>query len=134
MLEIRGQRVRLSGVKTPESETLCRGGGSLQYRSGAKAANELARFIAGRPVSCKACTLIDIGARARLALLAALILGIGWYVQGSGLIGLRIQRGKYERGVWCGSYVGPWDYRACIRNGGGLARLRMRRQVGLNRA
>ena len=91
MLEIRGQRVRLSGVKKPESETLCRGGGSLQYRSGANAANELARFIAGRPVSCKACTLIDIGARARLALLAALILGIGWYVQGSGLIGLRIQ-------------------------------------------
>ncbi|WP_425905436.1 thermonuclease family protein [Nitrobacter sp. TKz-YC02] len=52
-LEIHGQRIRLSDVDAPESDHLCRGDDSLQYRCGAKAANELARFIADRPVSCK---------------------------------------------------------------------------------
>ena len=52
-LEIHGQRIRLSGVDAPESDQLCRGDDSLQYRCGAKAANELDRFIAGKPVSCK---------------------------------------------------------------------------------
>jgi endonuclease YncB( thermonuclease family) len=52
-LEIQGQRIRLSGVDAPESDQLCRGDDSLQYRCGAKVANELARFIAGKPVSCK---------------------------------------------------------------------------------
>ena len=52
-LKIHGQRIRLSGIDAPESDQLCRGGDSLQYRCGAKAANELARFSASRPVSCK---------------------------------------------------------------------------------
>jgi endonuclease YncB( thermonuclease family) len=52
-LEIHGQRIRLSGIDAPESHQLCRGDDSLQYRCGAKAANELDHFIAGRPVSCE---------------------------------------------------------------------------------
>lgn len=23
-----------------------------------------------------------------------------------------------QRGIWSGSFVQPWDYRACVRNGG----------------
>jgi endonuclease YncB( thermonuclease family) len=52
-LEIHGQRIRLSGIDAPESSQLCRGDDSLQYRCGAKAANELAEHVAGRPVSCE---------------------------------------------------------------------------------
>jgi endonuclease YncB( thermonuclease family) len=52
-LEIHGQRIRLSGIDAPESSQLCRGDDSLQYRFGAKAANELDDHIAGRPVSCE---------------------------------------------------------------------------------
>jgi endonuclease YncB( thermonuclease family) len=40
-LEIHGSRIRLWGVDAPESDQLCRGEDSLQYRCGAKAANEL---------------------------------------------------------------------------------------------
>ena len=40
-LEIHGQRIRLSGIDAPESDQLCRGDDSLQYRCGAKSANEL---------------------------------------------------------------------------------------------
>ena len=50
--EIHGARVRLWGIDAPESSQLCRGDDSLQYRCGAKAANELAAFIAARAVSC----------------------------------------------------------------------------------
>jgi len=51
-LEIHGTRIRLWGIDAPESSQLCRGDDSLQYRCGAKAANDLDAFIARRPVSC----------------------------------------------------------------------------------
>ncbi|MGY4289153.1 endonuclease YncB(thermonuclease family) [Bradyrhizobium sp. LM2.7] len=50
-LEIHGTRIRLWGIDAPESSQLCRGEDSLPYRCGAKAANELDRFIGGRPVA-----------------------------------------------------------------------------------
>ena len=45
-IEIHGMRVRLWGIDAPESTQLCRGEDSLQYRCGAKAANDLDVFIA----------------------------------------------------------------------------------------
>src|ERR1700722_3663363 len=51
-LEIHGTRIRLWGIDAPETTQLCRGDDSLQYRCGAKAANELDAFIARRPVNC----------------------------------------------------------------------------------
>ena len=51
-LEIHGTRMRLWGIDAPESSHLCRGEDSLQYRCGAKAANDLDAFIAKRPVGC----------------------------------------------------------------------------------
>jgi endonuclease YncB( thermonuclease family) len=56
-LEIHGTRIRLWGIDAPESTQLCRGEDSLQYRCGAKAANDLGAFIAGRAVSCVPVTL-----------------------------------------------------------------------------
>src|SRR6201998_1189362 len=51
-IEIHGTRIRLWGIDAPESTQLCRDEDSLQYRCGAKAANDLDAFIAGRPVNC----------------------------------------------------------------------------------
>jgi endonuclease YncB( thermonuclease family) len=51
-LEVYGTRIRLWGIDAPESTQLCRGEDSLQYRCGAKAANDRDAFIARRPVSC----------------------------------------------------------------------------------
>jgi endonuclease YncB( thermonuclease family) len=45
-LEIHGTRIRRWGIDAPESSQLCRGDDSLQYRCGAKAANDLDAFIA----------------------------------------------------------------------------------------
>jgi endonuclease YncB( thermonuclease family) len=45
-LDIHGTRIRPWGIDAPESSQLCRGDDSLQYRCGAKAANDLDAFIA----------------------------------------------------------------------------------------
>jgi endonuclease YncB( thermonuclease family) len=58
-LEIHGAGIRVWGVDAPESNQLCRGDDSLQYRCGAKAANDLDAFIAGRPVNCLPISLTD---------------------------------------------------------------------------
>jgi endonuclease YncB( thermonuclease family) len=47
-LEINGTR----GIDAPESNQLCRGEDSIQYRCGAKAANDLDSFLAKRPIDC----------------------------------------------------------------------------------
>jgi endonuclease YncB( thermonuclease family) len=60
-LEIHGARIRLWGMDAPESSQLCRGADSLPYRCGAKAANDLDNFIAGRPVSCVPISLDQYG-------------------------------------------------------------------------
>src|SRR5271168_429931 len=60
-LEIHGTRIRLWGIDAPESSQLCRGEDSLQYRCGAKAANDLDAFIASRPVSCTPISLDQYG-------------------------------------------------------------------------
>jgi endonuclease YncB( thermonuclease family) len=60
-LEIHGTRIRLWGTDAPESSQLCRNDESLQYRCGAKAANELDAFIARRPVDCSPVSLDQYG-------------------------------------------------------------------------
>src|ERR1700693_6542350 len=60
-LEVHGTRIRLWGIDAPESSQLCRGDDSLQYRCGAKAANDLDAFIARRPVSCLPISLDQYG-------------------------------------------------------------------------
>ena len=66
-IEIHGKRVRLWGIDAPESTQLCRGEDSLQYRCGAKAANDLDAFIGGRPVSCTPISLDQYRRTSRLA-------------------------------------------------------------------
>ena len=60
-IEIHGTRIRLWGIDAPEGTQLCRGEDSLQYRCGAKAANDLDAFIARRSVSCTPISLDQYG-------------------------------------------------------------------------
>lgn len=127
-LEIHGTRIRLWGIDAPESSQLCRGDDSLPYRCGAKAANELDRFIAGRPVSCEPVSHDVYGRKVATCSVSGLDLG-DWLVRsGLALDWPRYSKGRYDgaqreaeragRGVWAGSYVAPWRYRACINEGG----------------
>lgn len=127
-LEIHGTRIRLWGIDAPESSQLCRGDDSLLYRCGAKVANELDTFIARRPVSCLPVSLDRYGRTVATCLVGDVDLG-DWLVRhGIALDWPRYSKGRYAeaqrdaeragRGIWTGSYVAPWLYRACIRGGG----------------
>ena len=129
-LEIHGTRIRLWGIDAPESTQLCRGEDSLQYRCGAKAANELDAFIAQRPVSCIPISLDRYGRTVATCSVGRIDLA-DWLVRnGYALDWPHYSNGKYadaqreaERaghGLWAGSYVAPWLYRACVRAGGKL--------------
>jgi endonuclease YncB( thermonuclease family) len=127
-LEIHGTRIRLWGMDAPESSQLCRGGDSLQYRCGAKAANDLNAFIARRPVSCIPISLDQYGRTVATCSVDGVDLGEWLVSNGLALDWPQYSKGKYDtvqreaehagRGMWAGSYVEPWLYRACIRAGG----------------
>lgn len=124
-LEIRGERIRLWGIDTPESTQLCRADDSRLYRCGAKAANELDAFIAGRPVFCTPLSRDQYGRTVAFCSVNGIDLG-EWLVRnGLALDWPQYSKGRYAavqreadragRGVWAGSYVAPWLYRACVR-------------------
>ena len=127
-LEIHGTRIRLWGIDAPESSQLCRGEDSLQYRCGAKAANDLDAFIAGRLVSCIPISLDQYGRTVascsvdRTDLAEWLVgngLAIDWPQYSKGKFDPIQRKAEHEgRGVWSGSYVEPWLYRVCVRAGG----------------
>jgi endonuclease YncB( thermonuclease family) len=127
-LEIHGARIRLWGIDAPESSQLCRGEDSLQYRCGAKAANDLDAFIAGRPVNCLPISLDRYGRTVATCSVGGTDLG-DWLVRnGFALDWPQYSKRKYDdaqreaehagRGMWAGSYVKPWLYRVCIRASG----------------
>jgi endonuclease YncB( thermonuclease family) len=127
-LEIHGARIRLWGIDAPESSQLCRGDDSLQYRCGAKAANDLDAFITGRPVSCIPISLDQYRRTVATCSVGGTDLAEWLVGQGLALDWPQYSKGKFDtiqreaehagRGMWAGSYVEPWLYRACIRAGG----------------
>jgi endonuclease YncB( thermonuclease family) len=127
-IEVHGTRIRLWGVDAPEAAQLCRNHDSDLYRCGAKAANDLDAFIAERPVTCKAVSLDPYGRTVATCTVGGVDLGEWLVSQGNALDWPRYSHGRYEatqagaeragRGIWAGSYVAPWLYRACIRAGG----------------
>lgn len=127
-LDIHGTRIRLWGVDAPESNQLCRGADSNLYRCGTKAANELDIFIARRPVSCTSVSADQYGRTVATCLVGTADLGEWLVSNGLALDWPRYSHGRYSaaqrdadrsaRGMWAGSYVEPWLYRACIRSGG----------------
>lgn len=124
-IEVHGTRIRLWGIDAPETTQLCRGEDSLQYRCGARAANDLDAFIAKRSVICKPMSLDRYRRTVATCTVGDVDLG-DWLVRnGLALDWPRHSRRRYGavqqqaqeagRGIWKGSYVEPWLYRACIR-------------------
>jgi endonuclease YncB( thermonuclease family) len=130
-LEIHGMRIRLWGVDAPETSQLCRGGDSLQYQCGAKAANDLDAFIAGRPVNCLPTSLDRFGRTVATCSVGGADLGDRLVRNGLAMDWPQYSKRTYDdaqrdaeqaaRGIWAGSYVEPWLYRICIRASGNPA-------------
>jgi endonuclease YncB( thermonuclease family) len=112
-LEIHGARIRLWGIDAPESSQLCRGGDSLQYRCGAKAANDLDAFIARRPVNCLPISLDQYGRTVATCSVGGADLGDWLARNGLALDWPKYSKRKYDaapreaeqagRGIWVGS-------------------------------
>jgi hypothetical protein len=122
-------RVSGSGdIDAPESTQLCRGEDSLQYRCGAKAANDLDAYVAGKSVSCTPISLDQHGRTVATCSVNGTDLGQWLVNNGLALDWPNYSHGMYDqiqreaeqagRGIWSGSYVAPWLYRVCIRSGG----------------
>jgi endonuclease YncB( thermonuclease family) len=130
-LEIHGTRIRLWGIDAPESSQLCRDEDSSPFRCGSQAANDLDAFIARRPVSCISMNLGQYGRTVATCSAGGWDLGEWLVSNGLALDWPQFSKGRYEaaqhdaervgRGIWKGSYVEPWRYRACIRANGSPA-------------
>jgi endonuclease YncB( thermonuclease family) len=127
-LDISGTRIRLWGIDAPESNQLCRGEDSIQYQCGTEAAGSLDSFLMGRPIDCAPISLDQYGQTFAVCSVDGMDLG-DWLVRnGLALDWPQYSKGKYDkaqrdaehagRGIWQGSYVEPWLFRACIRQGG----------------
>jgi endonuclease YncB( thermonuclease family) len=90
---IRGERIRLWGIDTPESSQLCRAEDSRVYHCGAKAANGLDAFIAGRPVFCTPLSQDQYGRTVASCSVNGIDLG-EWLVRN----GLALDRPQYSKG------------------------------------
>jgi endonuclease YncB( thermonuclease family) len=127
-LEIHGTRIRLWGIDAPETTQLCRNDESLQYRCGAKAAKDVDAFIARRPVDCSPVNLDQYGRTVAVCSIGGddvaewLVrngLALDWPTYSKGKYGEAQREAEHAgRGMWAGSYVEPWLFRACIRMGG----------------
>lgn len=126
-LVVQGRKLRLHGIDAPESAQLCRNADSVHYRCGQQAANALAEFLAGRHVSC-----VDTDQPTYDRTVAVCSVGkvdiADWLVrQGYALDWPKYSKGDYadaqaearrnERGIWSGSFIEPWRYRACVKEG-----------------
>jgi endonuclease YncB( thermonuclease family) len=127
-LEIHGTRIRLWGIDAPENDQLCRNESGAQYRCGQKAANDLDALIDRRLVKCvevdhdqykravAVCTVASIDLADWMVRCG---LAVNWpkYSQGE-YAAAQYEAKRGQRGLWNGSFVEPWHYRACRRTGG----------------
>jgi endonuclease YncB( thermonuclease family) len=131
-IDIHGQRIRLWGIDAPESDQLCRGSDSLPYRCGSAEALALADQIGRHVVICGP-RAIDRYKRTVATCFADGADLARWLVRS----GLALDWPRYSRrayatdqasavrgggGMFAGSYIEPWAYRACRRAGGVVQR------------
>lgn len=119
-LEIRGVRIRLHGIDSPESRQLCINPSGQQWRCGQQAALALSDRIGRRTVSC-AVRDVDRYDRAIAVCtqdnqdLNRWLVSEGWAVAyrrySRDYIGAEDQARHAGRNIWAGQFVMPWDWR-----------------------
>jgi endonuclease YncB( thermonuclease family) len=130
-LEIHANHIRVFCIDAPESAQLCRGEDAAPWRCGAKAANALFDFIGGRVVSCVEVDRDRYNRRVAVCLVDGVDLADWLARSGLAIDYTQYSHGAYagaeaeakagHRGIWGGSFVEPWKYRACVKAGGAIA-------------
>jgi endonuclease YncB( thermonuclease family) len=127
-IEIHGQRIRLWGIDAPESSQLCRNSNSDLYRCGAEAANKLSVFTTGKIVNCEPVDRDRYGRTVARCSVNGVDIAERLVRNGLALDWPRYSHSQYspaqdsarhgEKGIWAGTWTPPWEYRACVTEGG----------------
>jgi endonuclease YncB( thermonuclease family) len=122
-IEIRGTRIRLNGIDAPEGTQTCEAGGR-RYRCGQEAAFALADKLGARTVSCRSVGTDRYGRMIANCWLAEESIN-AWLVRSGWAVAFRRFSLEYvpdeeiarreKRGMWRGSFMMPWDWRASRR-------------------
>jgi len=130
-LEIGGQKLRLYGVDAPEMAQTCVA--RSEWRCGVEAAKALTRKIGDRTVSCEqrddagdgsVFATCRLGGEDLSSWLVAEGWALAWRAQSSDYRGEERAARANRRGVWRGSILAPWDWRAAQ-----IARARIKGQA-----
>jgi endonuclease YncB( thermonuclease family) len=123
-IEIRGQRIRLFGIDSPESAQLCQAG-QKPYRCGQQAALALADRIGERTVRCQERDTDRYGRVVAVCYAGGEDLD-RWMVEQGWAVAFRKYSLDYvdaendarkaRRGIWQGEFEMPWEWRAARRN------------------
>lgn len=127
-VEVQRQRIRLFGIDAPESAQLCKDAVGKAYRCGQMAANALSELIRRRPISCTEVNRDRYGRAVAVCSVEGVDLA-DWMVRNGfafdwpqhskgGYVEAQAEAQNAKRGVWAGTSVAPWDYRACTQRGG----------------
>ncbi|WP_300582001.1 thermonuclease family protein [Marivita sp.] len=119
-LEIRGVRVRLHGIDTPESRQSCMRASGAQWRCGQQAALALSDRIGRRTVNCSVRNVDRYGRAIAVCTqgnqdLNRWLVSEGWAVAyrrySRDYIRAEDQARSAGRNIWSGQFVMPWDWR-----------------------
>lgn len=119
-LEIRGQRIRLEGIDAPEARQSCVQDGK-RWPCGRRAAMALATRIGSAPVTCqshRADRWQRVLATCRVGTtdLSAWMVRQGWALAfrrySKAHVTVEAEARALRRGIWAGTFVPPWRYRA----------------------
>jgi endonuclease YncB( thermonuclease family) len=124
-IEMRGQRIRLFGIDSPESAQLCQAKQKKTYRCGQQAALALADWIGERTVRCRERDRDRYGRTVAVCYVGGEDLD-RWMVEQGWAVAFRKYSLDYvdaendareaRRGIWQGEFEMPWDWRAARRN------------------
>jgi endonuclease YncB( thermonuclease family) len=119
-IEMRGRRIRLNAIDAPEASQTCRAK-TGSWPCGRRAASALTDLIASRTVSCRPSGTDRYGRLVAGCAVGGVDIG-SWMVEQGWALAFRRYGTDYvaaeERaraagvGVWAGSFVPPWDFRA----------------------
>jgi endonuclease YncB( thermonuclease family) len=126
-LEVEGVRVRLWGIDAPETRQTCSTAGAT-YPCGRHATGHLRLLVSDREVRCEPRARDRWGRVVAVCRAGGLDLGAAMVRDGWALAFVRYSRDYMleeataygaRRGVWAGTFVAPWHWRAMAKKGSG---------------
>lgn len=133
-IQIHGERIRLDGIDAPESAQTCRDGSGRSYRCGAMVAENVDRFLRASPPT--RCVFVDrdqygrfVGdcTRADGTHVQAALVRNGWAMDfprhsGGAYAAEEAAARREKLGIWAGTVMAPWEWRASQRQSSWPAR------------